>query len=347
MQRHTLWRRRGTLVLVVLCLLLTGCSSALLDPKGQIGVEQRSLILTSFGLMLIVVIPVIAMTLLFGWRYRRSNSVAKYLPDWAHSNVIEAVVWIVPCAIIAVLALLTWQTSHSLDPHKSIESDTASMEIQVVALDWKWLFIYPEQGIASVNELAFPVDTPVRFRVSSGSVMNAFFIPHLGSQIYAMAGMDNDVHLIADEVGVYPGRSTNYSGAGFSGMTFDARVTTPAEFDEWVASVRASGETLTYPDSYSDLAKPSEYHPVEYFSAVSPELYESILTSFHTGGVGHGGHGGHSEVMGDVHDSHGESGELESASATHHQAAFGHVTNQHASEDRAMNGHPTSVEAGG
>ncbi len=186
-------------MLVVLCLLLTGCSSALLDPKGQIGVEQRSLILTSFGLMLIVVIPVIVMTLLFGWRYRRSNRVAKYLPDWAHSNAIEAAVWTVPCLIIAVLAFLTFKTSHSLDPHKPLESDVAPMEIQAVALDWKWLFIYPEQGIASVNELAFPVDTPVRFRVSSGSVMNAFFIPRLGSQIYAMAGMDNDVHLIADE----------------------------------------------------------------------------------------------------------------------------------------------------
>lgn len=146
-------------MLLALCLFLAGCSSALLDPKGQVGAEQRTLILTSFGLMLIVVIPVIAMTLLFGWRYRRSNSVAKYLPGWAHSSWIEAVIWIGPCAIIAVLALLTFQTFHSLDPHKP--------------LDCKWLFIYPEQGVASVNELALPVDTPVRFRVSSGSVMTA------------------------------------------------------------------------------------------------------------------------------------------------------------------------------
>ncbi|MGY4877171.1 ubiquinol oxidase subunit II [Vreelandella aquamarina] len=343
MQRHTLWRRRGIFVLVVLCLLLTGCSSALLDPKGQIGVEQRSLILTSFGLMLIVVIPVIAMTLLFGWRYRRGNHAAKYLPDWAHSNAIEVAVWTVPCLIIAILAFLTWKTSHSLDPHKPIESEAAPMEIQVVALDWKWLFIYPEQGIASVNELAFPVDTPVRFRVSSGSVMNAFFIPHLGSQIYAMAGMDNDVHLIADETGSYPGRSTNYSGAGFSGMTFDAHVTSPAEFDAWVEKVRASSETLSYPERYSDLAKPSEYHPVEYFSAVPDALYESILTSFHTGG----GHGGHENAENDAHDGLGDSSELEGVSATHQQATTGHVTHQHTSEDHAMSGHPTSIEAGG
>lgn len=345
MQRHTLWRRRGILVLVVLCLLLTGCSSALLDPKGQIGVEQRSLILTSFGLMLIVVIPVIAMTLLFGWRYRRNNLTAKYLPDWAHSNAIEVAVWTVPCLIIAILAFLTWKTSHSLDPHKPIVSEAEPMEIQAVSLDWKWLFIYPEQGIASVNELAFPVDTPVRFRVSSGSVMNAFFIPHLGSQIYAMAGMDNDVHLIADETGTYPGRSTNYSGAGFSGMTFDAHVTSPAEFDAWVETVRAANETLSYPERYSDLAKPSEYHPVEYFSAVPDDLYESILTSFHTGD---GSHGSHENAENDVHDGLGDSSELEGAgNADHHQATIGHVTHQHASEDHAMSGHPTSIEAGG
>ena len=283
MQRHSLWRRRGTLVLLALCLFLAGCSSALLDPKGQVGAEQRTLILTSFGLMLIVVIPVIAMTMLFGWRYRRSNSVAKYTPDWAHSNLIEAVIWIVPCAIIVVLALLTWKTSHSLDPHKPLESDVEPMEIQAIALDWKWLFVYPEQGIASVNELAFPVDTPVRFRVSSGTVMNAFFIPRLGSQIYAMAGMDNDAHLIANEVGVYPGRSTNYSGAGFSGMTFDAHVTSNEDFDAWVAEVAQSPNTLSYPEGYEALAEQSEFNPVEYFSSVTPEFYQRLVSSFHSG----------------------------------------------------------------
>ncbi|WGI26370.1 ubiquinol oxidase subunit II [Halomonas alkaliantarctica] len=335
MQRRSLWRRRGTLVLLALCLFLAGCSSALLDPKGQVGAEQRTLILTAFGLMLIVVIPVIAMTLLFGWRYRRSNDMAKYMPDWAHSNVIEAVVWIVPCAIIAVLALLTYKTSHSLDPHKPLESDVAPIEIQAVALDWKWLFIYPEQGVASVNEVAFPVDTPVRFRVSSGSVMNAFFIPRLGSQIYAMAGMDNDVHLIADEIGIYPGRSTNYSGAGFSGMTFDAKVTTPADFDAWVETVRGAPQTLTYPEGYEALAEPSESNPVEYFSAVSPSLYESIVKSFHTGSD--------HQMGGDHADSH----DGESAHATDQAAESGHVTNNHASQDHAMRSQSSSVEAGG
>ncbi|WP_275286219.1 ubiquinol oxidase subunit II [Halomonas elongata] len=287
MRRNPTLRMLGVLLLLSLPLLLAGCSSALLDPKGQVGEEQRTLILTSLALMQIVVIPVIVMTLLFAWRYRRSNRDATYTPDWSHSNKIEAVVWFIPMVIIVFLAILTWYTSHSLDPHKSIEpteNQQEPMEIQAVSLDWKWLFIYPEQGIATVNELAFPEDTPVRFRVTSGSVMNAFFIPRLGSQIYAMAGMDNDVHLIADDPGVYPGRSTNYSGAGFSEMTFDAHVGSRQEFDAWVEQVRESSKSLTFPEEYYALAAPSEDNEIQYFSEVSPSLYESIIKSFLAGG---------------------------------------------------------------
>ena len=278
--------------LLLLSLMLGGCDAALMDPKGQIGEEQRTLILTAFGLMLIVVIPVIVMTFLFAMRYRLSKK-ARYEPDWAHSTPIETIVWFIPMVIIAFLGWLTWQTSHSLDPHKPLESDAETLEIQAVSLDWKWLFIYPEQGIATVNEVAFPTDVPVHFRVSSGSVMNSFFIPRLGSQIYAMAGMDNDVYLIADEEGVYPGRSTNYSGAGFAGMTFDAHATSRKEFETWVDEVRGSAETLTYPGEYDALADPSRNHPVEYFSDVSPGLYEKIIKSFHSGGTEeqHGDHG--------------------------------------------------------
>ncbi|MFG6136527.1 ubiquinol oxidase subunit II [Halomonas sp. B23F22_10] len=333
MNRTPPLRKLGVLLLAVLPLVLAGCSSALLDPKGQIGEEQRTLILTSFGLMQIVVIPVIVMTLLFAWRYRRSNREASYRPDWHHSNLIEAVVWFIPCVIIVFLAALTWYTSHSLDPHKPIEPTAEQqepIEIQAVSLDWKWLFIYPEQGIATVNELAFPEDTPVRFRVTSGSVMNSFFIPRLGSQIYAMAGMDNDVHLVAEEPGVYPGRSTNYSGAGFSGMTFDAHVGSEEDFDAWVAKVRESSESLTYPAEYNELAAPSEDNEIEYFSEVSPSLYESIIKSFLAGGdheermaeyadsyaegFGHGGHGaGHGDDHGASAESHGTSMSAEAA----------------------------------
>ncbi|UYG00825.1 MULTISPECIES: ubiquinol oxidase subunit II [unclassified Halomonas] len=284
MQQPSQWRRRGTFfVLLALCLLLAGCSSALMDPKGDIGEAQRSLILSSFGLMMIVVIPVIVLTVAFGWHYRRSNTVAQYLPDWAHSNLIEAIVWLVPVVIVAILAVITWRSSHELDPHRPLESDEPTLEIQAISLDWKWLFIYPEQGIATVNEVALPVNRPVRFRVSSGSVMNSLFIPRLGTQIYAMAGMDNDVHLVGNEIGTYWGRSTNYSGAGFAGMVFDALVTSDEDFETWVDQVRAEGEPLTYPEGYSELAERSSFVDVRYFSDVTPEFYERLVSSFHTG----------------------------------------------------------------
>lgn len=283
MSRHPRLRVLGALSLLVLPLLLAGCSSALMDPKGQIGAEQRTLILTAFGLMQIVVLPVIVMALLFAWRYRRSNHKAAYTPDWAHNNWIEGVIWFIPCVIIIFLAGLTWYTSHSLDPHRGIDSDAEPLEIQAVSLDWKWLFIYPEEGIATVNEIAFPTDVPVRFRVSSGSVMNAFFIPDLGSQIYAMAGMDNQVNLIADREGIYGGRSTNYSGAGFSEMTFKAIATSQEGYDEWLEEVRDSSDTLSFPEGYAELAQPTEKHPVEYYSEVSSGMYEGILNSFHGG----------------------------------------------------------------
>lgn len=282
-----------------LLLLLGGCDAALIDPQGQVGEQQRTLILTAFGLMMIVVIPVIAMTILFAWRYRE-NGEATYTPDWAHSSAIETVVWFIPFVIIAFLAWLTWQTSHSLDPHKPLESDVAPMEIQAISLDWKWLFVYPEQGIATVNELAFPTNVPVHFNVTSGTVMNSFFIPSLGSQIYAMAGMANDVHLIADEPGIYFGRSIHYSGAGFSGMTFNATATSEQGFNEWVEKVKKSSKSLNFPEEYYILAEPTRNHPVEYFSDVSPDLYKQVLDSFHGGSGGsqqekHGEQGGGQE----------------------------------------------------
>ncbi|WP_417329877.1 ubiquinol oxidase subunit II [Halomonas cupida] len=287
MRRNPYLRALGLVLMLALPLVLAGCSSALLDPKGEIGQEQRTLILTAFGLMQIVVVPVIVLTLAFAWRYRKGNKDATYAPDWHHSTKIEAVVWFIPCVIIVFLALLTWYTSHSLDPHKPLEAEEGQNEpmvIEAVSLDWKWLFIYPEQGIATVNELAFPEDTPVRFRVTSGSVMNSFFIPQLGSQIYAMAGMDNDVHLIAEEQGVYRGRSTNYSGAGFADMYFDAHVGSQEDFDNWVEQVREASDTLTFPEGYYELAKPTEGHFIKYFSDTSSSLYENIIKSFHAGG---------------------------------------------------------------
>lgn len=303
MRKEKYTRILTTLPLLLLPLLLSGCGSALMDPKGAIGQGLKSLILTSFGLMLIVVIPVIIMTIVFGWHYRRTNLEAKYSPEWSHSNKIEVVVWLIPSVIILFLAILTWQTTHEYDPHKPIADEADTMEIEVVALDWKWLFIYPEQGIATVNEVAFPVDQAVHFRVTSGSVMNSFMIPRLGSQIYAMAGMDNDVYLIADEQGVYGGRSTHYSGAGFSEMIFDAHATSPQGFEDWVDRVRQSPDSLSFPESYNALAEPSIDHPVEYFSDVPADLYNQIIASFHGGsggpGDGKGAYGEHGAPAGE------------------------------------------------
>lgn len=258
-------------------LLLSGCDMALLNSKGQIGIEQRNLIFVAFGLMLIVVIPVFIMIAVFAWRYRASNKNATYTPDWAHSNKIEAVVWAIPCIIILILGTITWKTAHSLDPRQPIVSDAKPITIEVVSLDWKWLFIYPEQGIATVNEIAFPANTPVVFKITSNTVMNTFFIPQLGSQLYSMAGMVNTLHLIANEPGVYDGISANYSGHGFSGMKFKAHATAGAdEFNAWVAKAKAASQTLD-DKSFAELAKTSQNNPVAYYASVQPELYHRIV----------------------------------------------------------------------
>ncbi|MCQ4159494.1 ubiquinol oxidase subunit II [Roseomonas sp. GC11] len=256
----------------------------MLDPKGPIGMAERSLILTATWLMLLVVVPVILMTLAFAWRYRASNRRARYEPNWDHSGKIEAVVWAIPCCIIAVLAVITWKSTHELDPYKRIEADVPPINVDVVALDWKWLFIYPDLGIASVNEMAMPVNTPVHFRITSGTVMNAFFIPQLGSQIYAMAGMATQLSLLAHEAGTYRGMSANYSGAGFSDMKFNAIASDRAAFDAWVEKVRAQGAPLDVPE-YEQLSRPTERAPVSYYSQVRPDLFSAILRHSAPGGM--------------------------------------------------------------
>ncbi|MBU9848132.1 cytochrome o ubiquinol oxidase subunit II [Rahnella ecdela] len=271
----------GMLSLFASALLLSGCNTALMDPKGAIGLEQRTLILTAIGLMLIVVIPVIIMAFAFAWKYRASNTKAKYSPDWSHSNKIEAVVWTVPIIIIAILATITWKTTHSLDPFKPIVSDEKPMTVEVVSLDWKWLFIYPEQGIATVNELVIPKDVPVQFKVTSDSVMNSFFIPQLGGQIYAMAGMQTQLHLIANEAGTYKGISASFSGRGFSGMKFNTIATpTRADFDTWVAKVKSAPNQLATTDDFNKLAAQSIDNPVEYFSVAKPGLFKEIIGKY-------------------------------------------------------------------
>jgi len=273
------------LALLALAPILTGCNAVLLSPSGDIALQQRNLIYISVALMLIVIIPVIVLTLYFAWRYRASNTKATYAPEWNHSTLIELVIWLVPLLIIIALGAVTWVSTHKLDPYRPLEridaqralpANVKPLTVQVVALDWKWLFFYPEYGIATVNELAAPVDRPIAFRLTSSSVMNSFFIPALAGQIYTMAGMETQLHAIINKEGVYEGFSSNYSGAGFSGMRFKFHGLNTEDFDAWVESVKQSQTDLSRV-AYLQLEAPSEREPVQHYSSVAPGLYDAIL----------------------------------------------------------------------
>jgi len=265
---------------------LGGCSKAvLLSPSGDVAWQLRDIILVSTGLMLLIIVPVIAATLWFAWRYRESNTDAPYSPDWDHSTILELLIWAAPLLIIIALSALTWVSTHQLDPYRPlarldaqrpIPADTRPLEVQVVALDWKWLFLYPEQGIATVNELAAPVDRPIEFKITSSTVMNSFFIPALAGQIYAMPGMQTRLHAVINHPGVYDGFSANYSGAGFSQMRFKFHGLSQAEFDQWVQAGKASGNTLDRA-AYLRLEQPSVAAPVQRYGAVDPDLYGAIV----------------------------------------------------------------------
>jgi len=257
-------------------LLLSGCQWAVLDPKGPIGEQERTIILIATALMLLVVVPVIAMILVFAWRYRASNERADYAPDWSHSTRIELVVWGIPIVIIGILGTICWRTSHQLDPFKPLAATVKPVRIDAVAMDWKWLFIYPQQGVATVNEVAMPVGVPVVFHITSATVMNSFFIPRLGSQIYAMANMQTAVNLIASQPGTYRGLSANFSGDGFSGMTFRAIALSSGDYARWLAKVKASPQALGAAE-YTALLKPSEHVPVAYYSRVPADLFPQIV----------------------------------------------------------------------
>jgi cytochrome o ubiquinol oxidase subunit 2 len=261
-------------------LLLGGCNTLLLNPKGDIGVQEKNLILIASGLMLLVIVPVIFMALYFAWRYRASNpDKSGYAPTWAHSTPIEAVCWAIPIIIIVVLGVLGWRTTHSLDPYQPLASTRAPLRVEVVALNWKWLFIYPDLHLASVNELHIPVDTPVDFKITAASLMNSFFIPSLGTQVYAMPGMQTELHLIANQSGVFPGISAAFSGPGFADMRFDTVATSQAEFDAWAARARATPERLNHA-SYAELAKDSVKHPVATYGDVDPALFGSVVVQY-------------------------------------------------------------------
>jgi cytochrome o ubiquinol oxidase subunit 2 len=271
---------RAVRVLCPLILLpLAGCNLELMSPKGDIGAQEKNLILIALGLMLLVVIPVIVMTLVFAWRYRESNTKATYAPKWAHSAKIEAVVWTIPCVIVLTLAVLIWRSTHSLDPYKPLKAEAAPVRVEVAALNWKWLFIYPDYGVATVNKLEIPVNTPVDFKITAESIMNSFFIPQLGSQIYAMAGMQTQLHLVADSPGTYLGMSSNFSGPGFSDMHFDTVAATRQEFDAWIAEAKKSPLVLNG-SAYKTLASPDTKGAVTVYGNVNAGLFESIVNQY-------------------------------------------------------------------
>lgn len=276
--------RRFT-VFALMLTTLTGCDLVVMSPSGDIAAQQRDLIVVSTILMLLIIVPVIFLTLFFAWRYRQSNTAAKYDPEWHHSTGLEVVIWSAPLAIIIALGAITWVSTHKLDPYRPLDRIDAArpvteemkpITVEVVALDWKWLFFYPEYGIATVNEMAAPVDVPINFKLTASSVMNSFYIPALAGMIYTMPGMETKLHAVINKAGEYEGLSSNYSGDGFSHMRFKFHGVDQAGFDAWVARVKQNGTALNR-DAYLKLEKPSVKEPVRYYATVDDGLYEAVL----------------------------------------------------------------------
>lgn len=262
-------------------------ASTVLNPEGQIAERQKDLIVFASLLSLIVVLPVFVLTIFIATRYREGNKKARYEPDWDRNLALETTWWAIPTALIVILSVITWRTTHELDPFKPLASNTTPITIQVVALDWKWLFIYPEQGIATVNYFQFPENTPIDFQITADAPMNSFWIPALGGQIYAMSGMSTQLHLIANETGTYRGSSANISGAGFAGMKFTAQSTTNGEFTDWVRQIKATASPIGMAD-YTELSEPSRDEPEALYALKEPDLFNQVLAQFAL--TGSGGH---------------------------------------------------------
>jgi cytochrome o ubiquinol oxidase subunit 2 len=258
-------------------LLLASCTrTGVLDPQGPIAAAQRLLLINSLAIMLVVVIPVIIATLAFAWWYRASNPHATRSLDESFEGRVEFVVWSIPALTVILLGGVIWIGSHQLDPRAPIASTTDPLRVDVVSLDWKWLFIYPDKGVATVNQLVIPAATPIQFRLTSATVMNSFFVPQLGSQIYTMGGMTTHLNLLADNPGEFTGFSANYSGAGFAWMQFIVKSVSPADFNAWLDQTRGSGAALD-DAGYAALAKPSKDVPPSTYRSVDPKMFERII----------------------------------------------------------------------
>lgn len=250
-----------------------------LQPKGIIAAQQRDLLVMTLGIALVVVIPVFFMLFFFAWRYREGNHKARYTPDWQENKWLELLWWGIPCAIIGVLGVVAWQSSHALDPFRPLDSTVKPVRVQVVALQWRWLFLYPDLGIATTDDLRFPEKTPVNFEITSDAPMNSFWIPSLGGQVYAMSGMSTQLHLMADGVGEYKGSSVNISGQGYADMAFTARSLDSAGFDAWVKTVRATGGTLDEA-RYAGVSAPTKKTTPQYFTLADQSLYTGVIMKY-------------------------------------------------------------------
>jgi cytochrome o ubiquinol oxidase subunit 2 len=267
-------RHASTCALV--CLTLASCSEGPLDPQGPVGKAERLILLDATAIMLAVVIPVILLTFCFAWWFRSGNPRARYRPEWEYSGRIEMIVWSIPALVILFLGGIAWIGAHDLDHPAPLKSGVAPLEVQVVSVDWRWIFIYPEQAIASIDRLTVPAGVPIHFRLTSTSVMNSFFIPQLGSQIYTMPGMATQLNLLADHLGTYQGLSSQFSGDGFSDMRFEAVAVSAAEFRSWVDTTHAAGGVLDRP-TFEQLARPASGHAVRTYGEVTTGLFDSIV----------------------------------------------------------------------
>lgn len=255
---------------------------AVLEPAGPIAQKERNLMTIAILLSVIVVVPVYVMTVLIALKYHERNAESrkvKYTPDWDHSRLFESIWWGIPIAIIAVLSVITWNSSHALDPYKPLASTTDPLTVQVVALDWKWLFIYPQQHIASTNLVEMPENTPVDFQITSDTVMNSFWIPQLSGQIYAMPGMSTQLHLMATKTGSFLGSPANIAGSGFARMDFTAKSVSPADFAAWVKTAQASPKQMNM-DAYTALTRPSSDYPVTRYSHTDPGIYPYVIRKY-------------------------------------------------------------------
>ena len=279
--KHKLGALAVLLLIIIgaLAYYLTHHTIDVLSPTGIVAQKEKHLMIITTLLGLVVVIPVFILTGYIAWTYREGSKAAKYTPSWDHNFKLEFVWWALPLAIITILAIITWRSSHELDPFRQLSSNKQPINVQVIALQWKWLFIYPQQNIASVNLVQFPINTPVNFQITSDAPMNSFWIPRLGGQIYAMSGMSTQLHLMADQTGSFDGSSANISGRGFAGMRFSAKSTSQAEFDKWVSRVKQSANKLGF-DQYATLSQPSENNQSAYYSQPATNLYDSVMLKY-------------------------------------------------------------------